>query len=264
MKHASQIISVVTICALAVFSAPDAHSAEATHVAPKAHNTPLKTSKPTAKTMAKVAPRMATNSRSRRTVRTNHAPSGFVGASAAAIAAVGSEAQVVDARFSPAAACGSMLMPAAALKQVSRGFTSYHSGIDLMAPYGSPIRAAVAGRVVFAGWYFGYGNMVDIQSDNGVVTRYGHMSAFAPETKPGHAYAVGETIGQIGTSGMAHGPHVHFEVRMNGRAIDPAPFLALGHCPAGSPSPAIEEARAPETPRGTVAAAESRPGGMFQ
>ena len=60
-----------------------------------------------------------------------------------------------------------MLMPAAALKQVSRGFSGHHSGVDLTAPYGSPVRAADAGTVVFAGTYFGYGNMIDLRHPNG-------------------------------------------------------------------------------------------------
>lgn len=156
-----------------------------------------------------------------------------------------------------------MLMPASALKQVSRGFTGYHSGIDLMAPYGSPIRAAAAGKVIFAGTYFGYGNMVDIQSDSGIVTRYGHMSAFSPNTRPGNAVSVGETIGLVGTSGQAHGPHVHFEVRIAGRAVDPAPFLALANCPTGS-GPAVEVAQAPENSAEKLAAKDGRPGGLFQ
>lgn len=149
--------------------------------------------------------------------------------------------------------CGSMLMPASALKQVARGFTAYHSGVDLTAPYGSPVRAAAAGKIVFTGSYFGYGNMIDLQHDDGTVTRYAHLSAFARDAKIGHAYAVGETIGNIGTSGHAHGAHLHFEVRIQGRAVDPKPFLALASCPT-QPGVAVEEA----------SAHEGRPGGFFQ
>src|SRR3954447_16369063 len=76
--------------------------------------------------------------------------------------------------------CGNMVMPAGALGSISRGFTSYHSGIDLAAPMGSTIRAAAAGTVVYAGWYAGYGNMVDVRHADGLVTRYAHMSGFAP------------------------------------------------------------------------------------
>jgi len=143
-------------------------------------------------------------------------------------------------------ACGSMLMPAAQLKQVSRGFTRYHSGVDLTAPYGSPVRAAAAGTVIFAGTYFGYGNMIDLRHEDGTVTRYAHLSRFAKGLRVGTGVAMGESIGSIGTSGQAHGPHLHFEVRVNGHAIDPEPYLALSQCPTGPSGPAIEEAHAPE------------------
>jgi murein DD-endopeptidase MepM/ murein hydrolase activator NlpD len=60
--------------------------------------------------------------------------------------------------------CGRMLMPAVQLRVLSRGFSQYHSGVDLMAPYGSPIRAAAGGTVIYAGWYYAYGNIVDLGS----------------------------------------------------------------------------------------------------
>ena len=143
-------------------------------------------------------------------------------------------------------ACGSMLMPAAQLKQFSRGFSNHHSGADLTAPYGSPVRAASAGTVIFAGRYFGYGNMIDIRHPDGLVTRYAHLSKFSPGVKPGADVGLGETIGAIGTSGQAHGAHLHFEVRVDGHAIDPAPFLALAQCPTGTTGPVVEEAHAPD------------------
>lgn len=142
--------------------------------------------------------------------------------------------------------CGGMMMPPAQLHEIARGFSRYHSGIDLMAPYGSPIRAAAAGTVIYAGWYFAYGKMVDIQHADGVITRYGHMSAFAPGIAPGTVVTAGEQIGQIGTTGRAHGAHVHFEVRIAGHAVDPKPYLALAPCiniPAPEP---IEVAHAPD------------------
>ncbi len=151
--------------------------------------------------------------------------------------------------------CGSMLMPAAQLKQVSRGFSAVHSGVDLTGPYGSPVRAAMAGEVVFAGRYFGYGNMIDIRHADGTVTRYGHLSAFGAGIRPGRAVLTGEMIGRIGTSGLAHGAHLHFEVRRNGHAVDPKPFLALSNCPVRQ-APLVEEARAPD--------GDVRPGGLFQ
>ena len=144
--------------------------------------------------------------------------------------------------------CGDMLVPAVQLREVSRGFSGYHSGIDLMAPYGSPIRAAGTGSVIYAGWYFAYGKIVDIQHADGVVTRYAHMSEFAPGISAGTPIAAGSIIGQIGTTGRAHGAHVHFEVRIAGRPVDPRPYLALAGCQGTPPVEAIEEAHAPELP----------------
>jgi murein DD-endopeptidase MepM/ murein hydrolase activator NlpD len=146
----------------------------------------------------------------------------------------------------PGAGCGGMLMPAVQLKYESRGFSRYHSGVDLMAPYGSPIRAAAGGTVVYAGWYYAYGKIVDIQHADGVITRYAHMSAFAPGIGKGTPVSAGEIIGKIGTTGRAHGAHVHFEVRINGHAVDPQPYLNAKSCPAGPTLPVVEEARAPD------------------
>jgi murein DD-endopeptidase MepM/ murein hydrolase activator NlpD len=142
--------------------------------------------------------------------------------------------------------CGTMAMPPAALREVSRGFSHYHTGIDLMAPMNSPIRAAAGGTVIYAGWYYAYGNIVDIQHADGVITRYAHMAGFAPGTHAGTAVAVGDIIGTVGATGRAHGPHVHFEVRINGRPVDPKPYLGLAGC-GGMPHPEpLEEAHAPE------------------
>lgn len=142
-----------------------------------------------------------------------------------------------------------MLMPASALKQVARGFSSYHSGVDLIAPYGSPVRAAAAGRVVFAGSYFGYGNMIDLQHADGTVSRYAHLSRFSAGTKIGHDYGVGDVMGNVGTSGHAHGAHLHFEVRVQGSAVDPKPFLALAACPTQR-TDTVEEAAVHESRAG--------------
>ncbi len=158
-------------------------------------------------------------------------------------------------------ACGVMLMPAVQLKQVSRGFSSVHSGVDLTAPYGSPVRSAMAGRVIFAGRYFGYGNMVDVQHEGGMVTRYAHLSAFGKDIHPGHAVQTGDELGRIGTSGLAHGAHLHFEVRMAGRAIDPKPYLGLASCILRRDG-ATEIAHAAE--RADDMTDEGRPGGVFQ
>jgi len=165
-------------------------------------------------------------------------------------------------------ACDSMLVPAARLREISRGFSSHHSGVDLMAPYGSPVRAAAAGMVVFAGRYFAYGNIVDIRHSDSIVTRYAHLSTFAPGIRPGTPVASGETIGLIGTSGNAHGPHVHFEVRVSGHAVDPKPWLGLSACLQPQSHERIEEAFAPLPGVGRIErdppVIDARPGGLLQ
>src|SRR5580704_16506571 len=144
--------------------------------------------------------------------------------------------------------CGNMVMPAGALSSISRGFSSYHSGIDLAAPMGSTIRAAAAGTVIYAGWYAGYGNMVDVRHADGLVTRYAHMSAFAPNIGSGLPVQSGQVIGVVGQTGHATGNHIHFEVRVNGYAVDPAPYIGLGACIVQPPKVPVEEAYAPATP----------------
>lgn len=151
------------------------------------------------------------------------------------------------AAYTPAFAfCGTMGMPPTQLREISRGFSRLHSGIDLMAAWGSPIRAAAGGTILYAGWYFAYGNIVDIQHADGVITRYGHMSSFAPGIRPGTPVAAGEVIGAVGATGRATGAHVHFEVRINGRAVDPKPYLGLAGCGNMPRHEQLEEAHAPE------------------
>ena len=133
--------------------------------------------------------------------------------------------------FAAAPHCSDMIMPTAALTAVGRGFVSGgHPGIDLLAPQGSPVRAAAAGTVVFAGRFFGYGNMVDVAHPGGAVTRYGHLSAFAPGLHPGSMVEAGSLLGRVGATGHATTPHLHFEVRIDDRPVDPKPALALASC----------------------------------
>ncbi len=163
---------------------------------------------------------------------------------AAAIGAGGMAARPARAASMPG--CDSMLLPAVQLKHVGRGFSRWHSGIDLMAPWGSPARAAAGGTIVYQGWYYGYGKMIDISHGNGVVTRYGHLAAFMPGLHVGSTVAAGQQIGRVGNTGFAHGAHVHFEVRIGGHPVNPAPYLAMAACPAGMPAgPRVEEAQAP-------------------
>lgn len=98
-----------------------------------------------------------------------------------------------------------------------------HTGLDFRGKTGTPIFAASKGRVSFVGWKGGYGKTVEITHGNGLMTRYAHMSRF--DAKVGDAVTAGKVIGAIGSTGRSTGPHLHFEVRINGRAVNPRTFL---------------------------------------
>ncbi len=114
-----------------------------------------------------------------------------------------------------------------------------HTGTDYAAAMGTPVRAIGDGVVIFAGVKGGYGNMIDIRHRNGMVSRYGHMRNFATGMHPGTRVAMGSTIGYVGMTGWATGPHLHFEIRVDGVAHDPK--LAL-QSRSGEPIPANERA----------------------
>jgi murein DD-endopeptidase MepM/ murein hydrolase activator NlpD len=98
-----------------------------------------------------------------------------------------------------------------------------HEGIDIGVGYGTPIRAAASGRVVYAGWMSGYGNLVAIDHGDGISTAYGHQSRLAVGV--GQVVSQGLTIGYAGCTGHCFGPHLHFEVRVNGAPVDPLGYL---------------------------------------
>jgi murein DD-endopeptidase MepM/ murein hydrolase activator NlpD len=107
---------------------------------------------------------------------------------------------------------------------ITQYFSSYHSGLDIAAPMGTPLHAADAGRVTYATWSpYGYGNFVIVDHGNGFVTRYGHLSAFAVQA--GDWVNQGDVIGYIGSTGRSTGPHVHFEVLLNGVFQNPLGYL---------------------------------------
>jgi murein DD-endopeptidase MepM/ murein hydrolase activator NlpD len=101
-----------------------------------------------------------------------------------------------------------------------------HLGVDYAAAAGTPVRAAGDGSVAAAEWRGGYGNLIEIQHPNGYTTRYGHLSGFAPAAQPGTFVRQGEVIGYVGATGLATGPHLHYEVRRRGRPVDPEIALA--------------------------------------
>ena len=96
-----------------------------------------------------------------------------------------------------------------------------HTGIDLAAPTGTPIYASGDGLVERAGWVSGYGKKVEIRHVNGFETGYGHMSKIASEMTPGTRVRQGQIIGYVGSTGNSTGPHLHFEIKVNGRVVDP-------------------------------------------
>ena len=101
--------------------------------------------------------------------------------------------------------------------------TEFHQGIDIAADMGTPIVATADGVVTAAGWNGGYGNMVDVDHGGGIVTRYGHASAVAVTV--GQQVRRGEVIAYVGSTGRSTGPHVHYEVRVNGAPVNPAGYL---------------------------------------
>jgi len=98
-----------------------------------------------------------------------------------------------------------------------------HAGIDIAAPHGTPIRAAGSGRVVLLGWTGGYGNYTCIDHGGGLSTCYGHQERFLVSS--GQQVAQGQIIGLSDCTGYCFGPHVHFEVRINGETTDPLGYL---------------------------------------
>lgn len=98
-----------------------------------------------------------------------------------------------------------------------------HMGVDIGASYGSKVVAANPGKVIYSGWYGGYGNCVQVDHGGGVVTLYGHNSRLAVSV--GQKVSRGQTIAYIGSTGYSTGPHCHFEVMLNGKHVDPLDYI---------------------------------------
>ncbi len=97
-----------------------------------------------------------------------------------------------------------------------------HRGIDYAAPSGTPVRAAGDGTVRFRGWRGGYGNVIELQHGGGITTLYGHLARFAASAARGRSVRQGDVIGYVGMTGLATGPHLHYEYRVNGQFRNPA------------------------------------------
>jgi murein DD-endopeptidase MepM/ murein hydrolase activator NlpD len=106
------------------------------------------------------------------------------------------------------------------------GRPAMHTGLDFRAATGDPVRATANGKVVSSGWAGGYGRMVEIDHGNGLSTRYGHLSEI--NVKVGDPIKIGQVIGEVGSTGRSTGPHLHYETRIDGEAVDPQKFLRAG------------------------------------
>jgi murein DD-endopeptidase MepM/ murein hydrolase activator NlpD len=115
-------------------------------------------------------------------------------------------------------------------KDPINGEKRFHKGVDIAAPAGTPVKAAAAGKVVFSGRIAGYGNLVEVDHGNGLMTRYGHNSANLVSV--GDEIQAGQAIALVGNTGRSTGNHLHFEVRKAGKAVNPE--ILLGEFAKGS------------------------------
>ena len=104
-----------------------------------------------------------------------------------------------------------------------RGVVRHHHGVDLAAPRNTPIRSIAAGEVIFADEFGGYGNYISIKHHHGYTSHYGHCESI--DVQVGQKVNAGERIGAVGSSGVVTGPHLHFELRLLGRSLDPEQFI---------------------------------------
>lgn len=104
-----------------------------------------------------------------------------------------------------------------------RHTAAFHAGVDMPGPLGTAVYATADGIVGRAAWASGYGNLVELQHGQGITTRYGHLSAIL--VQPGQRVERGQLIARMGSTGRSTGSHLHYEVRLEGHAVNPVPFL---------------------------------------
>ena len=129
----------------------------------------------------------------------------------------------------PAKAASSSSLSSGFVNRISpiSGRKEHHTGYDIPAPYGSAIVAAEGGTVIYSGWMSGYGNTIMISHGGGLVTLYGHNSSLV--VSKGQTVSRGQTVAKCGSTGWSTGNHCHFEVRVNGAAVSPAPYLGVAN-----------------------------------
>jgi murein DD-endopeptidase MepM/ murein hydrolase activator NlpD len=106
------------------------------------------------------------------------------------------------------------------------GRPAFHSGLDFVSSFGSPVMTTAPGVVSFAGVRSGYGKTIEVDHGRGFKTRYAHLSAIS--VSPGQRVAVGQRVGALGSTGRSTGPHLHYEIWLNGRAVNPHRFIRAG------------------------------------
>ena len=104
-----------------------------------------------------------------------------------------------------------------------------HEGIDVAAPMGAPVVAPASGQVIFAGVERGYGNVLQIDHGNGIITKFAHLSRIGVRT--GDRVTRGQTVAAVGNTGLSTGPHLHYEIHVNGRVVDPLTYVIPGAIP---------------------------------
>ena len=122
---------------------------------------------------------------------------------------------------------GIRINPFSRTSEPDEGLLGFHSGFDISNVLDTPIQATANGTVESAGWLEGYGQTIVLRHTDELETLYGHMHAFASQIKVGQAVSRGDIIGYMGQSGRATGVHLHYEVRLNGRPVNPQPYMRL-------------------------------------
>ena len=128
-----------------------------------------------------------------------------------------------DVKTTPTKKVETTHLPIAHYKYISSKFTAYHSGVDLVAKKGTKVLAWKSGTVITARYSGNMGNLIEIKHSDGSISRYGHLSAY--KIKKGQKVSAGQVIGLVGSTGNATGPHLHFEIVIKGKKVNPLKYI---------------------------------------